>query len=114
MAKEELVQKKCLPCTEGAPPLGLEEKLELTKQLHSGWELTEDKLKLSREIQCKDFAQAMDLTQNLGKIAQEQWHHPEITLGFGYLKIFIWTHKINNLVEADFILAAKFDQLLPN
>lgn len=42
-------------------------------------------------------------------IAEEQGHHPELTLTWVKVNLRIWTHKIEGLTESDFILAAKVD-----
>jgi len=55
---------------------------------------------------------ALEFTNRAGKVAEEQGHHPEITVGWGHAKVEIWTHKIDGLTESDFILAAKFDRLV--
>jgi 4a-hydroxytetrahydrobiopterin dehydratase len=47
----------------------------------------------------------------VGELAEEQGHHPDISLAWGKVEITTWTHKINGLTESDFILAAKIDQL---
>jgi 4a-hydroxytetrahydrobiopterin dehydratase len=39
-------------------------------------------------------------------------HHPEIRLGWGKVVLTLWTHKIDGLVEADFVFAAKADEIL--
>jgi 4a-hydroxytetrahydrobiopterin dehydratase len=54
----------------------------------------------------------MALAQKIAVLADEEDHHPELIVNFGKLQINIWTHKINDLVESDFILAAKIDELL--
>ena len=46
-----------------------------------------------------------------GALAEEIFHHPDIFLTWGKVKISIWTHKIDGLNEADFIFAAKLDNL---
>ena len=38
-------------------------------------------------------------------------HHPDISFGWGYCKIKIFTHAIKGLAESDFILAAKIDNI---
>ena len=45
-------------------------------------------------------------------LAEEIFHHPDIFLAWGKVKITIWTHKIDGLNEADFIFAAKADALV--
>ena len=47
----------------------------------------------------------------MGKISEEEGHHPDIMFGWGYAKISITTHAINGLSENDFILAAKIDKI---
>ena len=105
----KLAEKKCIPCQGGVPPLPINEVNDLKKQLHEQWSLTHDNTRLFRSVKLKDFAKSMELANKLGEIAEEQWHHPELTVGYGHLDIEIWTHKINALVESDFIYAAKCD-----
>ena len=45
-------------------------------------------------------------------IAEAQGHHPDITFGWGYAEVVIFTHKIAGLHENDFILAAKVEALI--
>ena len=47
----------------------------------------------------------------VGDIAETENHHPDIIFGWGYAKIKIFTHKIQGLIESDFILAAKIDKI---
>ena len=47
----------------------------------------------------------------VGIIADEENHHPDICFGWGYCKIKIFTHAIKGLAESDFILAAKIDNI---
>ena len=48
---------------------------------------------------------------SVGKIAENEGHHPDISFGWGYAKIKISTHAIKGLAESDFILAAKIDKI---
>lgn len=103
-----LSQKTCTPCQGGIDPLTeLEAKEMLQKTL--GWQLKEGAKKLYREFKFSDFQTALDFTNKVGEIAEEQQHHPDIGLGWGYVNISIHTHKINGLHENDFILASKVD-----
>ena len=47
----------------------------------------------------------------VGRISEEEGHHPEILFGWGYAKINISTHAIEGLSENDFILASKIDKI---
>ena len=47
----------------------------------------------------------------VGALAEEQFHHPEITFGWGYCTVMFQTRKIRGLHENDFIMAAKVNDL---
>jgi 4a-hydroxytetrahydrobiopterin dehydratase len=107
-----LSDKQCVPCEKGAEPLKGQEIEKLGKELEPDWRVV-DEHHLEREFTFDDFRQALDFVNEVGELAEEQGHHPDIYLGYGKVKIELWTHKINGLHENDFILAAKIDALQP-
>jgi 4a-hydroxytetrahydrobiopterin dehydratase len=107
----KLEEKNCSPTKEGASPLSLEEKKELCLQIDPSWKLTHSNGRLHRIYLFQDFKSPLTLLQEIGEMAEKQWHHPEIFLKWGELSVTIWTHTIDDLVESDFIFAAKADQL---
>lgn len=107
-----LSEKQCQPAKAGDTPLEQAEQLELLFQLSSGWAIEKEPARLSLTVTTADFAQALEKAHLIGKMADEQWHHPTLTVAFKSLKVEIYTHVIQNLKEADFIFAAKVDQLL--
>ncbi|HTD43890.1 MAG TPA: 4a-hydroxytetrahydrobiopterin dehydratase [Bryobacteraceae bacterium] len=58
-----------------------------------------------------NFRQALDFVSRVGELAEEQGHHPDLTLSLGKVDVVIFTHKIKGLSESDFILGAKIDRL---
>jgi 4a-hydroxytetrahydrobiopterin dehydratase len=107
-----LADKQCVPCEKGADPLKGEEIRKLSKELTPKWYVAEEH-HLEREFKFDDFRQALDFVNEVGELAEEQGHHPDIYLSYGKVKIQLWTHKINGLHENDFIMAAKIDALQP-
>ncbi len=107
-----LSSKTCIPCQGGVPALPLEDIKKLLKEIHPDWELTHEGTRIIRKVKLKEMAQPMKIANEIAKVADEQWHHPELHVGFGHLDIEIWTHKIDGLVESDFIFAAKVDDIL--
>lgn len=105
----ELSSKKCVPCTGGVPPLKGEALQALQKQVE-GWNVVEEH-HLFKSFKFPDFLTALGFVNRVAEIAEEQGHHPVITLTWGKVEIKIYTHKINGLTESDFILAAKIDTL---
>jgi 4a-hydroxytetrahydrobiopterin dehydratase len=108
----ELADKQCVPCEKGAEPLQGEEIRKLSKELSPQWHVSQEH-HLEREFTFDDFRQALDFVNEVGELAEEQGHHPDIYLSYGKVKIQLWTHKIDGLHENDFILAAKIDALQP-
>jgi 4a-hydroxytetrahydrobiopterin dehydratase len=104
-----LADQKCVPCREGTPPLRHDRVATLLNDLPS-WSAPKDH-HLARRIKTRDFRTALDLVNRIGEVAEEQGHHPELTLGWGFVDARVWTHKIDGLTESDFVLAAKIDRL---
>jgi 4a-hydroxytetrahydrobiopterin dehydratase len=104
-----LVDQTCQPCRGGVPPLGASAIAPLAKQVPD-WEVVRGH-HLRREFKFPDFATALAFVNRIGAEAEAQGHHPDLELGWGRVVVTIWTHKIDGLVEADFILAAKIDRL---
>lgn len=107
----ELAQKTCVPCRGGVPPLRGKEIETLLATLGGGWRV-KDEHHLEKEYTFRNFAEALDFTNRVGAIAEDQGHHPDIALSWGRVGLTIWTHKINGLTESDFVLAAKADEAL--
>jgi 4a-hydroxytetrahydrobiopterin dehydratase len=105
----ELVQKVCGPCNNLTPRLSAEQISLLSKQV-LGWETIEGK-KINRKWKLNNFADALSLVNKIGVIAESEGHHPDISLGWGYVEVTLWTHAIKGLSENDFILAAKIDSI---
>src|SRR3989338_2405318 len=103
-----LDKKKCIPCSGETPPLPLSDIQKFKNEIGPEWELTHNNTRLFQSLKFKNFKYAYELLCKLADCAEVEWHHPEFHLGWGHLEIEIWTHKINALVESDFILAAKF------
>ena len=105
----DLASKTCVPCRGGTPPLKGEELDNLWRQI-PGWEVVEEH-HLRRRFRFKNFREALGFVNRVGELAEEQGHHPNVTFGWGYAEVTIFTHKINGLTESDFILAAKINEL---
>lgn len=107
----ELANKSCTACQGGTPPLKGEELQDLSQQLAGGWQVI-DQHHLEKEYTFDDFRQALQFTNRVGEVAEQQNHHPDLYLTYGKVKVQIWTHKIDGLTESDFIFAAKCDEVL--
>jgi 4a-hydroxytetrahydrobiopterin dehydratase len=48
-----------------------------------------------------DFKAALEFTNRVGAIAEEQGPHPDILLSWGKVEVTLHTHKIDGLTEND-------------
>ena len=105
----DLALRTCVPCKGGVPPLKGEELRKISQQLPQ-WKVI-DEHHIARTFDFSDFKSALDFVMNIGEVAEEQGHHPDILLRWGKVTVTIWTHKIDGLTESDFILGAKIEKL---
>lgn len=105
-----LSDKKCVPCNADTPPMSLEEAKKILSEM-PGWELAIEGKAIRRRFPFKDFMSALAFVQKLAPIAEEEGHHPDLMLGWGYVEVVLWTHSIMGLHENDFIMAAKIGEL---
>ena len=104
-----LADKHCVPCRGGVPPLK-GEALEGMKAQVSGWSVVEEH-HLAKTFSFPDFRTALAFVNRVGEVAEQEGHHPDLSLSWGKVQATIWTHKIDGLTESDFILAARIDEL---
>jgi len=103
---------KCTACRKGEPTVTGTEIAELHPQVPD-WQIVErDGIKrLERVFAFKDFAGALEFTNAVGGIAEEEGHHPALLTEWGKVTVEWWTHKIRGMHRNDFIMAAKTDGL---
>ena len=104
----KLAEKTCTACSGDEAPLKGDTLEKLHAQLDEGWNVV-DEHHLEKTYAFDDFRQALDFTNRVGEVAEDQGHHPDIFLTYGEVKLQVWTHKIDGLTESDFIFAAKAD-----
>ena len=108
----DLSQLKCIACRGGDPKLTDAEIEELHPQVHE-WELVvqDDLLRLQRVFKLKNYAEALEFTNKIALLAEEEDHHPLIILEWGRVTVAWWTHVVKGLHKNDFIMAAKTDHI---
>lgn len=104
----QLSKLKCKTCE------GLEDKLSEQKVSEylsklQDWKLKDNKIQ--KEFKFKDFQASLIFINQVGQLAEDECHHPDIEFGWGYAKIILTTHAVKGLSINDFILAAKIDQI---
>ena len=110
MSKNNLVQKKCIPCQGGIPPLSEVAAKKFLEQV-DGWELVENVKKIQKKFEFKNFVESMEFINKVAEIAEQEQHHPNIKINYNKVSIELYTHAINGLSENDFILPAKINNI---
>ncbi|MFA5115051.1 MAG: thiol peroxidase [Candidatus Omnitrophota bacterium] len=100
---------RCRPCKGGVAALS-KDKIEELLAERRGWELLENK-KLAKDFKFRDFAEAKYFLDIVSAIAEEQEHHPILTINYNKLRITLTTHAAGGLSDNDFIMAGIIDEL---
>lgn len=115
----DLTKQKCVPCEGGTKPMTKKEAEDYLKMTR-GWELLATKgsalkvqpFSIQRKFILKDFTEALEFTNKVGELANQEDHHPDIFIhNYKRVDITLSTHAIGGLSTNDFVMAAKINQL---
>lgn len=114
-AKEaaKLASKSCKGMCRKDAKLLERKEAERTLLCLSNWKMSTDGSTITKEFVAKDFVSAMDFFRSVTVVAEEEGHHPDLSLSrYRNVRLDLTTHSVGGLTEADMIMAAKID-LLP-
>tara|TARA_Y100001970_G_C13668034_1_gene571615 strand:+ start:129 stop:461 length:333 start_codon:yes stop_codon:yes gene_type:complete len=101
---------KCEPCNGNSPKLDHHEISKYLSELNE-WSVNDNQDMIFKKFKFTNFKKSIAFANNVGEIAEEEGHHPDISIGWGYCLVMVHTHAINGLSINDFILAAKIDKI---
>lgn len=107
----ELHLKNCTPSNPADIPFDEKQISDYLRLINSDWTVIENS-KLLRRIELEKFKVPMNLGVEISNMAEEQWHHPRLTIAWGFVEVEIYTHEKGGLLESDFIFAAKVDFII--
>ena len=107
---EELSKRKCEACHAGASKVS-DEEVEKYLPAIPDWGIMkiDDINRLVRVFKFRNFEDALNFTNKVGTIAEQEGHHPAILTEWGKVTVSWWTHAIKGLHINDFIMASKTD-----
>ncbi|EGG21361.1 hypothetical protein DFA_01242 [Cavenderia fasciculata] len=82
LSKEQLSQKKCLPCEGGIPKLSNTESEELLKNLNENWRIIykdNEAYMVTRKWRIP-FPKGLELMSQIGALAEDENHHPDMSI----------------------------------
>jgi 4a-hydroxytetrahydrobiopterin dehydratase len=103
MSIADLASGTCVPCR-GTKPLSKEMTESRLREL-PGWTLSN--FSIEKEFRFKSYMDGLVFASAVGKIAEEQDHHPDILIRWRRVRLTLSTHVIKGLSQNDFIMAAK-------
>ncbi|MFP4590397.1 MAG: 4a-hydroxytetrahydrobiopterin dehydratase [Halobacteriales archaeon] len=106
-----LADEPCEACTSDDEPLSTAEYAPYLAELDGDVWTVVDEHHLEGRYAFDDFRGALEFAYEVGELAEEEWHHPDIHLAWGEVGIEMWTHKIDGLHKTDFVMAARMDRL---
>jgi 4a-hydroxytetrahydrobiopterin dehydratase len=105
----DLASEHCETCAKGTPPLSDQEAAGLAADV-PGWE-REGNQRLRRVFEFPNFRDAFGFVARAALVAEAEFHHPDIELGWGRAAFELTTHAASGLTRNDFVMAAKLDKL---
>ena len=79
----------------------------------SGWTVDADGKRVSTELKTEDFLDALDLFREIGAVAEELEHHPDLHLEqWNRVRIVSYSHDVGTLTERDERLVARIEAIL--
>lgn len=105
----KLSQQSCMPCNRTTQALSLVQISSLLEQI-DGWQ--HQGKAIVKIFNFDNYYQTIAFVNAVAWIANQQDHHPELSVSYKACKVQYSTHDINGLSENDFICAAKIDALL--
>jgi len=107
----DLTKKKCVPCEGYTDPLSNEEENKFLSKV-TDWEISREGTHyIKKDYSLLHFKDAISFVNLIADLAEDEGHHPNITILYNLVVIDIYTHAIGGLSENDFILAAKIDEI---
>jgi len=108
----DLRTMNCNPPKIGGPALDTSEINTYLPQIPD-WEVIEvgGVKRLTHQYKFKNFVTALEFTNKVGVLAEQEDHHPAILTEWGKVTVTWWTHAVSGLHINDFISAAKTDQI---
>ena len=109
----DLKNLQCIACQIDAPKLTDGDSQLLIKKIPE-WTIKKRSEidQLERVFTFSNFKYAIEFTDKVAAMAENQAHHPKLITEWGKVTVTWWSHKIKGLHQNDFICAAKTDELI--
>ncbi|WP_144904156.1 4a-hydroxytetrahydrobiopterin dehydratase [Halobellus captivus] len=80
---------------------------EIRTQLPDGWERDGDEI--ARTYVFDDYLAGITFVTHVGEVAEEEFHHPEIRVGYEEVEVRLTSHEEGGITEKDIRLGNLFN-----
>ncbi|QIB75426.1 4a-hydroxytetrahydrobiopterin dehydratase [Halogeometricum borinquense] len=80
---------------------------EIESQLPDEWGRDGDEITKTYEFD--DYLKGIEFVTKVGEVAEEEFHHPEIIVGYKTVEVRLTSHEEGGITEKDIRLADLFD-----
>ena len=88
----------------------LREEAEKHLEQVKDWKLIDNSIE--KNFKFSDFRQAIEFINKVADVAEAENHHPDILLwGWNNVRLTLSTHAVKGLLENDFVLASRIDDI---
>lgn len=78
---------------------------EIQSQLPEGWE--RDGEEITRTFEFDDYLEGVDFAREVGEIAEEEFHHPEMIVGYEEVEVRFTSHEEGGITDQDIEMAER-------
>lgn len=80
---------------------------EIADKLPPQWHRSDDEI--VRTYDFDDYLEGVDFAAECGEIAEQEWHHPEIIIGYKTVEVRLTSHEAGGITDKDIEMAELFD-----
>jgi 4a-hydroxytetrahydrobiopterin dehydratase len=82
---------------------------EIENRLPTGWALEDDEI--ARTYEFDDYLKGVAFASEVGELAEEEFHHPEIRIRYEAVEVRFTSHEAGGVTERDIDLAERCNDL---
>ncbi|SIR46734.1 4a-hydroxytetrahydrobiopterin dehydratase [Haladaptatus litoreus] len=82
---------------------------EVQTRMPSGWEREGDEI--TRTYEFDDYLKGVAFASEVGEISEEEFHHPEIIIGYKEVEVRLTSHEEGGITTKDVDMAERFDDV---
>ena len=82
---------------------------DVENRLPGGWERDGDEI--VRTYEFDDYLRGVAFASEIAEISDEEFHHPEITIGYQEIEVRLTSHEEGGITDKDLHMAELFDDV---